>query len=279
MNGKEEDLPEGKYLPEIMHQFAADFLARHKDRPFFLYYPISHVHGPIVRTPDSREGADKDRLYADNVEYMDKLVGKLIGELDHLQLRSKTLVLFTGDNGTARFGVDLATVHGRRISGQKATMLEGGSRVPLIANWPGATPAGKVNRDLTDFSDFLSTFSELGGAKLPEGVTLDSHSFAAQLKGEKGTPREWVYVELNGKSYARDARYKLTNGGELFDLSDAPYKEVLVPKDATDPAAVAARSRLQHVLDQHPTAPGKEPQAKKGAKKAKRAQEAARQEP
>ena len=199
-------------------------MTRNKDKPFFVYYPMSHIHGPILRTPDSKPGANADRLYADNVEYMDKLVGQIVAELDRLKLREKTLVLFSGDNGTARFGETTATIDGKQVSGRKGTMLEGGSRVPLIANWPGTTPAGKVNHDLTDFSDFFSTFAQLGGAPLPEGVKLDSHSFAAQIKGEKGTPREWVYVELNGASYARDARFKLTNGGELFDLSQAAFQ-------------------------------------------------------
>src|SRR5262249_55772306 len=179
-----------------MHTWAVNFIDKHKDKPFFLYYPMSHIHGPILRTPNSKPGADKDRLYADNVEYMDKLVGKLMAELDRLHLREKTLVMFTGDNGTARFGVDIATVNGKAISGQKGTMLEGGSRVPMIVNWPGVTPAGAVSRDLLDFSDFFVTRADLGGAKLPAAVTLDGHSFAPQIKGQKGKPREWVYVEL-----------------------------------------------------------------------------------
>jgi len=256
VNGEQRNLPEGKYLPDIMHQFIVDFIARHKDQPFFLYYPMSHVHGPIVPTPDSKPGATNDQLYCDNVEYMDKLVGRLIEELDRQRLREKTLVLFTGDNGTARFGVQASTVDGRPISGMKATMLEGGSRVPLVVNWPGATPAGKLNHDLTDFSDFFATLAELAGAKLPEGATLDSHSFAPQIRGEKGSPREWLYVELNGKSYVRDARFKLTGGGELFDLSEAPFKEIPVAKDTADGAAAAARKKLQAVLDDHKAAPG-----------------------
>ncbi len=272
MNGEQKELGDGQYLPDIMHDFAVKFITRHKDQPFFLYYPMSHIHGPILRTPDSKPGADADQLYRDNVEYMDKLVGKLVAELDRLQLREKTLIVFTGDNGTARFGVEAATVNGRSISGQKATMLEGGSRVPLVVNWPGVTPAGKVNRDLIDFTDFFATFAELGGAPLPEGVKLDSHSFAAQIKGQKGTPRDWVYVELNGKSFARDARFKLTNGGELFDLSEAPYKELLVSSTTTNAAAVAARDQLQEVLKQHPTAPAgpNKKAAKAGKKKARK---------
>ncbi len=255
MNGEQKDLAEEQYLPDLMHEFVVNFITHHKDKPFFVYYPMSHIHGPILRTPDSKAGANKNELYADNVMYMDKLVGKLMAELDRLHLREKTLVLFTGDNGTARFGVEAATVNGRRISGQKATMLEGGSRVPLIANWQGVTPASKVNHDLIDFSDFFASFAELGGAPLPEGVKLDTHSFAAQIRGEKGKPRDWVYVELNGKSYVRDARFKLTNGGEVFYLSEAPYKELPIARDTTDTAAMAARKHLQEILDQLPTAP------------------------
>ena len=57
VNGKEKDLPEGEYLPDIMHEFLVDFITRHKDQPFFVYYPMSHIHGPILRTPDSKPGA------------------------------------------------------------------------------------------------------------------------------------------------------------------------------------------------------------------------------
>ena len=147
-----------------------------------------------------------------------------------------------------------ATLGGRHINGQKGGMTEGGSRVPLIVNWPGLTPAGKVNHDLTDFSDFFPTFADLGGAKLPAGVTIDGRSFAPQIKGDKGQPREWVYVELNGKSYARDARFKLTSDGKLLDLKDAPFTEAPVAADTNDADAVAARQRLEAVLAEHPAA-------------------------
>src|SRR6476659_4877306 len=161
VNGKKKELKEYEYIPDSMHQWVVDFIEKHKDQPFFLYYPMSSIHGPILRTPDSKKGADKDQLYADNVQYMDKLVGQLVKELDKQKLRDNTVIIYTGDNGTAKFGVEKATVDGKSISGQKATMLEGGSRVPLIVNWPGHTPAGKVNNDLIDFSDFFATFAEL----------------------------------------------------------------------------------------------------------------------
>jgi arylsulfatase A len=202
---------------------------------------------------------------------MDKLVGKLVQELERLKLREDTLILFSGDNGTASFGADAATVNGKSISGRKATMLEGGSRVPLIANWPGTTPPGTVSKNLVDFSDFFATCAELGAAPLPQKVTLDSRSFAAQVKGSKDPARDWVYVELKGKSYVRDSRFKLTNDGELFDLVNAPFSEIAVPKDTADTAAISARGRLQAVLDTHPAkAPDGLKSATKENRKAKR---------
>ena len=275
LNGKPATLPAGSYFPDVAHNFIMDFITRHKDQPFFAYYPMPHVHAPILRTPDSAAGDEPDQLYTDNVEYMDKLVGRLMGELDRLGLRERTLVIFTGDNGTARMGVELATVDGKPISGMKGTMLEGGSRVPLIVNWPGTVPAGQVKKDLIDFSDFFPTFTELGGAKLPAGVTIDGHSFASQIRSQKGTPRDWIYVELGGRSYARNAGFKLTNRGELFDMSNAPFEEIPVPATVTNAAAASARAVLQKVLDEHQAAPatpndGKKKQKKAAKKKAAR---------
>jgi arylsulfatase A len=265
LNGKGQSLAEGKYFPDLAHDFVVDFINRHKEQPFFVYYPMIHIHIPIQPTPDSKPDASADQLYKDNIAYMDRLVGKIVSELDRLKLREKTLIVFAGDNGSIRPPA-YTPVNGRLLSGHKGAMSEGGTRVPMIVNWPGTTPAGRVNQDLTDFSDFLPTFAELGGASLPQGVTIDGHSFVAQIKGEKGNPREWVYAELMGKSFVRDARWKLANDGGLFDLKDAPFKEILVPSDTTDAEAIAARKRLQGILDQHPAAP----YAKDGGGKQKR---------
>ena len=184
-NGQPVDSAGGKYGPDLLHEFAVDFIRRHKDGPFFLYYPTPLVHSPILHTPDRREREAKGNRYAENVAYLDKLVGKLAAELDTLGLRKNTLIVFTGDNGSVGQG----EVAGRAVAGAKGSMLEGGSRVPLIVNWPGVTPAGKVLDDLTDFSDFYATFADLAGAKLPDGVQFDGHSFAPQIRGEKGEPR------------------------------------------------------------------------------------------
>ncbi len=254
-NGELVETSEEIYCPDVCMEFTLDFLRRHRDEPFYFYFPTHLVHGPILRTPDSKEGqAD---YYEDNVAYLDKQVGQLVAEIDKLGLREKTLIVFTGDNGTARFGAEQSFINGRKINGQKGTMLEGGSRVPLIASWKGTVPEGKVLGDLVDFTDFFATFVELGGGKMPEGVKFDSRSFAPQLRGEKGTPRDWVFVQLGAKWYACDRGFKLTRSGELFDMSDAPFVEMPVPADSAGADAKAARTRLQAVLDELSPASGK----------------------
>jgi arylsulfatase A len=275
VNGKQKKLKAKEYMPDVVEAFALDFIRRHKDQPFFLYYPISEVHTPMRRTPDG--APDSKDFFADNITYMDKLVGHMLDELDKLKLREKTVVFFVGDNGTAKGDSDRSTINGKHIFGHKGELNEGGSRVPLIVNWPGVTSAGVVNNDLTDFSDFYPTIAELTGAKLPEGLPIDGKSFAPQIRGEKGHPRDWAFVELGNKWYVRDARYKLTKDGELLDLQNAPFEEKPVTNEDAD--AKAAHQRLQAVLDKLNPAGGKQDtgdgsgrHARKAKKQAKKAQ-------
>ena len=127
-------------------------------------------------------------------------------------------------------------------------MFEGGSRVPLIVNWLGTTPVGAVCHDLTDFSDFFRTIADITGAALPAGVTIDGTSFASQIKGATPNPRDWIYVELDGRYYAATKAWKLDAVDELFDMRDTPYDQILVAPDSTDPAAVFGRGYLTTVL-------------------------------
>ena len=173
---------------------------------------------------------------------------KLIAELERLKLRERTLIVFFGDNGTAGGRAARATIGGRALSGAKGSMLEGGGLVPLIFNWPGVTPAGKTSRDMVDSSDFFPTFAALAGAKLPEKTLVDGRSLAPQFRGEKGQPRAWAFSQLARMWYVREAGWKLNEKGELFDMSEAPFAEKPVPTDSKEPAAIAARKRLQGVL-------------------------------
>ena len=245
-NGEIVPLLDGEYLPDLMHNQVVDFISKNKNKPFFAYYSMSHIHGEILPTPDSKP--DSKDLYTDNINYMDKLVGKLVKALDSLKMRQNTIIVFMGDNGTAAEGASRATVQGKKLSGKKGDMLECGSLVPWIVNWKGGGQSGKVINDLVDATDWMPTFAALTGAKLPENVILDGKSFAPQLKGEKGTPREWIFMELGNQWYVREEKWKLNRANELFDMRNAPFEEILIPADSKDEMAVSARQRLSGVL-------------------------------
>ena len=242
-NGEQINAGKEVYNPDIIQAYSIDFITRNKEKPFFLYYAMHLVHGPILRTPDTKEGSD---LYEDNIAYMDKQVGGIVAEIEKLGLRERTLIIFSADNGTALSYP--STIGGRMINGKKASMLEGGSRVPYIASWPGVTPAGKVSNDIVSIADQLPTFAELGGAKLPEGVKIDGISLAPQLRGEKGTPREWAYVQLGKNWFVREQGWKMNEANELFDMRDAPFVEKPVTAAEDTEASKAARVRLTAVL-------------------------------
>lgn len=247
VNGKNILLKDNEYMPDIMHDHLVNFISRNANRPFYIHYALSHIHGKIQPTPDSKPGSKN--LYEDNIAYMDKLVGKLIMALDSLNLRDNTLIVFMGDNGTASGFAARSTIGGRQLSGMKGTMKEGGSLVPMIVNWPGVISNGRISDLLIDASDFLPTFAEIAGANLPMNTIIDGQSFASQLTGKKGKSREWIFMELGNKWYVRDARWKLNREGELFDMRNAPFEEKLVADYNRDKESKNAYKRLKEVLD------------------------------
>ena len=268
-NGETIKTNEKMYNPDQIHAFSLDYINRHKDGPFYLYYAMHLVHAPILHTPDSKQ--EKGDFYDDNIAYMDKQVGSVVAALEKLGIRDKTLILFSGDNGTAHGRP--STVGGREINGSKGSMLEGGSRVPFIASWPGVTPAGKVSKDIISFADLHATFCDLAGAKLPGGFRYDSATFAPQLKGGPGKPRDWAYVQLGPRWFVREQGFKMNENAELFDMSDAPFVEKPVAASADTEVSKAARARLTAVLAELNPAGGKTDGSDgKAAKKKKKAE-------
>jgi arylsulfatase A len=248
LDGKRIPLKDKEYMPNLMHNKAVDFIAENKNKPFFLYYSLSHVHNEILPTPESKTGITDDEIYADNVTYMDKLVGKLMKSLDSLHLRENTLIVFMGDNGTANARAGRATIQGKRLLGAKGSMQEGGGLVPMIVNWKGVTKP-KVSNTMVDASDFFPTFMELAGIKTTENP-LDGQSILPEIKGQKAEHRTWIFNQLANNFYVRELNWKLNQKGELFDMTKAPFEEILVTSDTQSSEVIAARTRLQKTLDQ-----------------------------
>jgi len=253
------------YTPARLQNWVLRFLESRKSatEPFFLYYPSPIPHVPNLPTPlnpDEPGGenpggkSDKNGSSLKNfpylIEYLDQQVGEVLRKLDELGLRENTLVMFSGDNGTHP-SVTTVMGDGREIRGGKASLLDTGSHVPLLATWPGVIKAGTVNDALVDFTDILPTCLALAGASAMG--TIDGISFSAQLVGKPGPQRALVHTLQVSKYFVRDAKWKLRESEELYDVSQAPYAETLVMSADDTTESKAARNRLQAALDKlHP---------------------------
>ncbi len=234
------------YGPDIFSEFLIDFMATNKTGPFLAFYPMCLVHDPKEWEPRGPDGRWK--TYKERVEYLDKIVGKLVSSLDELGIRENTLILFTSDNGSPR--KIISSVGNRAVRGGKGSLEDAGTRVPLIANWQGTTSPGTKNRELLHVADFMPTLIELAGAKRPD-VKLDGTSFAPLLFGQEGVSRTWIYMQWRDSAWVRTKYWKLYEDGRLFDMFNDPYEESPIDKETT--ASAAARSELRPILEQHRT--------------------------
>jgi len=257
-NGKLRKEPDCVYGPDVFCKFITDFIRANRRRPFLAYYSMALAHeiSNDLETPPPVAPNGRYQTYKELVEYMDKLVGRLVSTLDELGLRENTLILFTGDNGTPpKFITEFADgkyikvpivsmVAGKPVIGGKGRLTDAGTRVPLIANWPGTAPAGKVSDDLLDFSDFMPTFLELARTAPPPGLVIDGKSFAPQLKGAQGRPRKWAYCQWNGKAWVRTQEWKLYRDGRLYNMENDPLEKSPTLPDADNAESSAVRKEL-----------------------------------
>jgi len=193
------------------------------------------THSPFQSTPDSIDWDPKTRSekeqqnvkhFADMTAYADQLVGRVVAKLDELKLRENTLLIFIGDNGT--LGSITSRFNGTDFKGGKGRTTHRGIHVPCIVNWPAALKQGRVNTDLISSTDFLPTICEAAGVVEP--ASIDGVSFLPQLRGESGTPREWLYTwysprqnaDMTVRECAFNHNFKLYRTGEFFDLADDP---------------------------------------------------------
>jgi len=278
-NGTFLEATQGKYGEDIFADYIIDFMERNQDDLFFVYFPMALTHRPLEPTPDSPEfdefippsnetlggrtweeieGWDDDpRYYKDMVEYHDKVIGRVNNKLTELGIAEDTLVIYVGDNGSPIEVCSVIHSH-TEVCGGKGLTVDRGTHVPLIASWPGTIPAGHVEADLIDSSDFLPTILDAAGITPPDGYVMDGRTFLPQLKGEKGNSRDWVYFHFEPMSgrvyrfarYIRNHKYKLYDDGRLFDLSTDAEEEFPFEASTDDDDRAAARNQLAPVFDQ-----------------------------
>ena len=247
-----------RYGPDVDLEFHLEFIKAMaaKKQPFLAYYSTCLPHFPWEPTPDSKEQGYRERVighkgdpkfFPDMVAYLDKQIGQMLQTLSELGIADNTIVIFLSDNGTDR---DLVNEwgDGRKLAGGKGTLTDRGTHVPLIARWPGRIKEGSTCTDLIDFSDLLPTLCEVTGSPLPK-QEIHGRSFAPQLHGKSGNPREWIHIQHQAARQVRNSDYMLDNKNqlrrvvELWEDPAKPNESKLPEKEA------AARKSLQAVFD------------------------------
>ncbi len=173
---------------------------------------------------------DARRRFVKMVERMDRRIGDLIAVLEEQGLRNKTLVIFTSDNGGPEH-----CGRNRPLNGHKVALLEGGHRVPLVANWPGKIPSGSAYDGLCAGIDLFTTCIIAAGGQLPTDRKIDGVDLMPYLTGESETSAHgWLAWESHNDKWVRRGyrkgpwklRYMRSTSPsvdyhhyELFDLS------------------------------------------------------------
>ena len=261
----------GKFGPDVYTDYLIRFMTEHKDKPMMLYFPMALTHGPLTTTTAEPDVEDSKEKFKAMIRYTDLLVGRICTALDKLRIRDRTIIIFTTDNGSG--GGHRGRIHGREIRGGKAKKTENGVCAPYIVNCPGLVPQGIVTDALTDFTDLLPTFAELGGAEVPNDLTIDGISIAPLLLGKTNdSSRDWIMALGHGAAkldkkgvrgkvdyterVIRDKRYKVwvSEPGkitQLYDLLIDPFEQNNLI-DSTKSEHLAAIKKFQAVVDTMP---------------------------
>ena len=202
--------------------------------------------------------------YSEMVSAMDDMVGRLVKTLDDLQIREETIIIFVADNGTTKRCYLYVNEKGKMIQppvvsvrngevvpGGKGELKDIGTRVPLIASWPGKIALGGTTDAMVDFTDFLPTLAEIGSATLLD-QQLDGHSFASVLETPCASGvREWIYTEHRNKRCVRSKDFRLYDNGKLFNVINDPNEQSSLDPNSTESNTASIRDKLQSVLDAH----------------------------
>lgn len=224
----------GTYATTLFQEHAVDFIDRHHERPFFLYVPFNAPHGASTLDPERRHvqatpeylamypkgenrREERVRSYRAAVTQMDAAIGAILDRLDKYEIADDTLLIFFSDNGGS--GITDNTP----LRGTKATMWEGGNRVPCLVRWPGKIPAGQVSDAFLTALEIFPTLCAATGAALPEGVIYDGFDMLPVLRGETASPRTQMFWQRRGDKAARVGDWKWLDsakGTGLYHLKD-----------------------------------------------------------
>ncbi len=226
--------PSNGYCTDVFFDAAREFIARNRDRPFFVYLATNVPHGPWqvddrYAAPYRAAGIAKDLAnFYGMLTNLDENLGRFLAALEEWNLAGNTLLIFMTDNGTAGNGFNAG------MRGRKGSPYDGGHRVPCFLRWPKRWPQPRAIAGLTAHIDVLPTLIELCGLPHRDGMPFDGVSLRPILDGESsGDPDRTVFVQVNRVEHpvpwrlsaVLTPRYRLVNGAELYDIVEDPGQD------------------------------------------------------
>lgn len=184
-----------EHIEDRMAAEAVAWMEQTEGKPFYMNYWMFSVHAPFdakkanIKKHRARidpSDAQRSPTYAAMIESMDDAIGTLLDGLERLKLADNTIIIFTSDNGGNMYNeVDGTTpTSNRPLRGGKATMFEGGTRVPGVVVWPGITSAGSRSDAIIQSEDYYPTLLDGLALERAAGQTFDGSSILPALKGE-----------------------------------------------------------------------------------------------
>lgn len=246
------------YAPDIIHAKALEFIKSNSEGRFFAFLPYTLPHAELLVPEDSivqgyrsmfkedypykakigdysPEGKSQTAYssqsepraqFAAMVTRLDNYVGEIMILLEHLNIREKTIIIFTSDNGPHKEGgadPDFFNSNGP-LRGTKRDLWEGGIRVPMIASCPAIIKQGVTTGQVSAFWDILPTFADMTGIKIASQT--DGISIMPTLSG-KGKQKQhdylyWEFHEAGGKIAVRLGKWK----GVRLDYAKNPNASI-----------------------------------------------------
>ena len=194
---------------------AVRFIEAAKEDPFFLYLPHTMVHLPLAVS--KKFAGRTDRLIWDAIEEVDWSVGQITEAVHRAGLDTKTLIIFTSDNGAA-VGSSLP------LRSRKGSVYDGGIREPTVMQWKGKIPPGSICREVAASVDLLPTLAFIARAKLP-AHPIDGHNIWPLMEGKQNvkSPHD-TYCLLHGPGTVRSGKWKYYPWQEGTRHEDRPRK-------------------------------------------------------
>lgn len=224
-----ERLQEKGYCTDLFFDAALEFIAEEGEDPFFVYLAPNVPHGPLEVSQSYSEPFLKAGL-SENVskiygmlKNLDENVGRLLDSIDRLGKRSETVVIFMTDNGPTKGRYNAG------MRGAKASVYEGGIRVPFYVRWPRTLEAGKRIDRIAAHIDVLPTLVSLAEIPLPSNLLLDGTNLMPLWTGSVSV-RAWPSRTLYTQHIKSIEQAPFQNATAF----DGRYKMVSYPKTANE---------------------------------------------